>query len=176
VSREAAGLVLMYLAAIVAANVTFGIWGMAVEPWVSMMLIGLDLTSRDRLHELWGGRRLVPKMAALILTGSVLSAWLGALFAEGVVRIAVASALAFGATATADGLVFGVLPRRWLRVNGSNVVGALVDSFVFPTVAFGEVDWYLVLYFAAVKAIGGAVWWLVLGGWRDVAPARRLSS
>ena len=163
------GLVLMYLGAIVLANVTFGVWGMAVEPWNSMLLIGLDLTARDRLHEAWGRRGLVWKMGALILAGSAISALFGLLF-EGVVRVAVASAAAFASTATVDALVFGLLPRRWLRINGSNAVGAVVDSFVFPTVAFGVVDWDLVLYFAAVKFIGGAIWWLALGGWRDLAP------
>lgn len=163
------GLVLMYLGAVVLANVTFGVWGMAVEPWNSMLLIGLDLTARDRLHEAWGRRGLVWKMGALILAGSAISALFGALF-EGVVRVAVASAVAFAATATVDAVVFGYLPRRWLRINGSNAVSALVDSFVFPSVAFGVVDWDLVLYFAAVKFIGGAIWWLALGGWRDLSP------
>ena len=163
------GLVAMYLGAVVLANVSFGIWGMVVEPWISMFLIGLDLTSRDRLHEAWGHRALVPKMTALILAGSAISALFGLVF-EGVVLVAVASAVAFASTATVDALVFSVLPRRWLRINGSNAVGAVVDSFVFPTVAFGVVDWDLVVYFAAVKFIGGAIWWLVLGGWRDLAP------
>jgi len=163
------GLVAMYLGAVVLANVTFGVWGMAVEPWNSMLLIGLDLTARDRLHEAWGRRGLVWKMGALILAGSAISALFGLVF-EGVVRVAVASAVAFASTATVDALVFGLLPRRWLRINGSNAVGAVVDSFVFPTVAFGVVDWDLVVYFAAVKFVGGAIWWLGLGGWRDLAP------
>jgi hypothetical protein len=46
----------------------------------------------------------------------------------------------------------------------------LVDSFVFPVVAFGTLEWDQVAYFAIVKFVGGAIWWLVLGGWRDVMP------
>ena len=174
-SVSSTALVAMYLGAIVLANVTFGVWGMAVEPWNSMMLIGLDLTSRDRLHEAWGRRGLVWKMGALILAGSAISALFGIVL-EGVVRVAIASAAAFATTAIVDAVLFGILRRRWLRVNGSNAVSALVDSAVFPTVAFGVVDWELVAYFAAVKFVGGAFWWLVLWGWRDILPRQGIAT
>jgi uncharacterized PurR-regulated membrane protein YhhQ (DUF165 family) len=169
-------LVVMYLAAVVLANATFAVWGMAVEPWNSMLLIGLDLTSRDYLHRAWGGRGLALKMGALILAGSALSAALGWLLGGelatavegGLGRVALASAAGFGAAATIDTLAYGLLRRRWLRVNGSNALAALVDSAVFPFVAFGAIDWGLAAYFAVVKFVGGFLWWLVLGGWRDV--------
>ena len=169
-------LVVMYLAAVVLANVTFALWGMTVEPWNSMLLIGLDLTSRDYLHRAWGGRGLAWKMAALILTGSALSALFGVLTGGelatavegGIVRVAVASAAGFASAGTVDALTYGVLRQRWLRINGSNAVSALVDSCVFPFVAFGVVDWSLAAYFAVVKFVGGALWWLALGGWRDL--------
>jgi hypothetical protein len=174
------GLVGLYLSAVVLANVTFALWGMAVEPWNSMLLIGLDLTARDHLHEAWGGRGLAWKMGLLILTGSLLSIALGLLTAGGlttaidggVVRVAIASGAGFAAAALVDVVTFGVLKQRWLRINGSNVAAALVDSFVFPAVAFGEFGLELGLYFAAVKVIGGALWWLALGGWRDLAGLR----
>jgi hypothetical protein len=38
--QEPGGAVGMYLGAVVLANVLFGVWGFAVEPWVSMVLIG----------------------------------------------------------------------------------------------------------------------------------------
>jgi uncharacterized PurR-regulated membrane protein YhhQ (DUF165 family) len=187
-------LIAMYLAAIVGANVSFAIWGMAVEPWISMMLIGLDLTSRDYLHRAWGHRGLAWKMSLLILSGSALSAALGLLLPVvtgadlttiiegGIVRVAFASAAAFAAAGMIDALTYGVLRQRWLRINGSNLVAGLVDSAVFPIVAFGELNWWLIFYFGAVKFLGGAFWWLVLGGWRDVlallgrAPAEQASA
>src|SRR4051812_28633349 len=96
-------LVTMYLSAVVLANVTFAVWGMAVEPWNSMLLIGLDLTSRDHLHEAWGGRGLAWKMGLLILAGTLLSILFGLITANafatvidgGVVRVALASGAAF---------------------------------------------------------------------------------
>jgi uncharacterized PurR-regulated membrane protein YhhQ (DUF165 family) len=174
---KTSALIALYLGAIVLANVSFAIWGLAVEPWNSMLLIGLDLTARDHLHEAWGRRGLAWKMGLLILAGSALSALLGLATAGlvattidgGVVRVAIASAAGFGAAGVADVLTFGLLPHRWLRINGSNGVAALVDSFVFPAVAFGEFDLAIGLYFATVKIGGGALWWLALGGWREVA-------
>lgn len=47
-------------------------------------------------------------------------------------------------------------------MNGSNVAGALVDSAVFPTLAFGEVLPLVILGQFAAKSAGGAVWSLVL--------------
>jgi uncharacterized PurR-regulated membrane protein YhhQ (DUF165 family) len=51
-----------------------------------------------------------------------------------------------------------------VRANGSNVVGALVDSILFPTIAFGFGAFLLpvvALQFAA-KVAGGAVWSFVM--------------
>lgn len=181
-------LIAAYLVAIVGANAAFALWGLAVEPWNSLLLIGLDLTVRDVLHRAWGGRGLAWKMAGLILVGSLLSALLGLLTGDatagtiegGVLRVAAASGLAFGSAATVDAVTYGLLRRAWLRVNGSNLLGALADSAVFPWVVFGVVDWSLAVYFAVVKFGGGFLWWLVLGGWRDlrtlVAPPRATAS
>jgi hypothetical protein len=45
-----------------------------------------------------------------------------------------------------------------VKVNGSNVVSAAIDSLVFPTLAFGALlPWIVAGQFAA-KVAGGAVW------------------
>jgi uncharacterized PurR-regulated membrane protein YhhQ (DUF165 family) len=43
-------------------------------------------------------------------------------------------------------------------MNGSNAVSSIVDSVVFPTIAFASVNWDLSLVQAASKFIGGIVW------------------
>ena len=51
---------------------------------------------------------------------------------------------------------------RWLRVNGSNVPSAAVDSIVFPSLAFGTfLPWIILGQFAA-KVCGGFAWSLIL--------------
>src|SRR5262245_28324273 len=91
-----------YLAAIVAANLSVTHWGPTAAVYNAFLFIGLDLTCRDRLHDLWHGR-LLRNMALLIVAGSVLSYVCGLLLGSGpqVGRIALASCIAFGAAATA---------------------------------------------------------------------------
>lgn len=158
-------LVVAYLAAIVAANLSIAEWGPKAAVYNAFFFIGLDLVSRDRLHDLWRGR-LIRNMALLIATGSALSYVLGQWLGTGpfVARIALASAVAFGAAAVADALMYHWLRRRdWYeRVNGSNVVGAAVDSFVFVALwPFGFQFTYAFTLWAA-KVAGGVVWALLL--------------
>jgi uncharacterized PurR-regulated membrane protein YhhQ (DUF165 family) len=50
---------------------------------------------------------------------------------------------------------------RWLRVNGSNIPSALVDSLIFPTLAFGSFLWPIVLGQFGAKTLGGFLWSLL---------------
>jgi hypothetical protein len=156
----------LYLVAIVAANLSVATFGPSVTIVNAFLLIGLDLTLRDRLHEAWQGRWLVPKMALLIATGGAISYVLNA----GAGPIAVASTVAFTVAATLDGLAYALLApyRRLVRVNGSNVVGAAADSLIFPTLAFGSLMPAIVLGQFAAKVAGGVLWSLIV-----VVPLRR---
>jgi uncharacterized PurR-regulated membrane protein YhhQ (DUF165 family) len=158
----------MYMAAIVAANLLVARFGPSVTVVNAFLFIGLDLSSRDRLHDMWHGKHLWGKMALLVLTGSALtvllnwSAW----------RIAGASCAAFAAAATVDTITYHLLrgKTRLVRMNGSNVFSAAVDSIAFPALAFGFPLLFGVMagQFAA-KVGGGFVWSLILRGRHDVA-------
>jgi uncharacterized PurR-regulated membrane protein YhhQ (DUF165 family) len=126
-------LVGLYLAAIVIANITVALFGPSVVVLNAFLFIGLDLTTRDRLHEQWQTGRAW-KMGLLIAAGSLIS-WL---LNRAVAPIALASCVAFALSAIADTIVYTWLHDRpwWVKVNGSNVVSAAVDSLLFPTLAF----------------------------------------
>ncbi len=166
-------LVGMYLGAIVAANTLVARFGVAALPITAFFMIGLDLSSRDGLHELWRSNRLWPRMAALVGSGAVLS-WLLNMDHP---RVAIASTIAFASAGLTDTIVyqvFGTKLPRILRVNGSNVGSGMVDSWVFPLVAFGIVNPLLGLSQFALKVAGGFMWSLVLRAtlWkRTAAPA-----
>ncbi len=67
-------------------------------------------------------------------------------------------------SACADWLAYTLLRSKpWLvRSNGSNVVGAAVDSIIFPTLAFGSFMPHIVAMQFAAKVCGGAAWsWLL---------------
>jgi len=154
-------LVGLWLAAIVAANLTVEAWGPRWSIVNAFLFIGLDLTARDGLHEAWHGRKLGAKMASLIAAGSLLS-W--ALNADAG-RIALASFVAFAAAASVDTLIFQRVFhwRRMDRVNLSNVGAAAVDSVLFPLIAFGTPFlWDVAVGQFGAKVGGGLIWaWVI---------------
>ena len=148
--------VIMYLTAVVLANLTVAAFGPKMVIINAFLFIGLDLTARDRLHDTWKGNHLVLKMTGLIAAGSLLSWFLN----RDAAQIAIASFVAFAAAAIVDAVVYHFLGKypRWLRINGSNVPSALVDSIIFPTLAFGSFLWPIVLGQFLAKTLGGFVW------------------
>lgn len=150
----------MYLTAIIAANLVTTKFGPASSIVNAFLFIGLDLTARDKLHEAWRKNGLIWKMGALIACGSFLS-WA---INRNAGMISVASFAAFACAALVDTIVYQLLHERSyiVKINGSNVFGALVDSLVFPTVAFGGFLPLITLGQFAAKVIGGALWAYVL--------------
>jgi len=150
-----------YLIAIIAANLLVVRFGPSVAVLNAFLFIGLDLTARDHLHEVWHHRGLVWKMTALIATGSVLS-WL---LNRNAGQIALASFAAFACAGIADALAYHLVYRipRLAKVNASNVAGAVVDSGIFVLLAFGlPFLWPIALGQLGAKIGGGFVWSLVL--------------
>ena len=151
----------LYLLAIILANLTVAAFGPAVTILNAFLFIGLDLTARDKLHDAWRGRHLLRNMAALIAAGSILSYALN----RDAGPIALASFVAFAVAATVDALAYHALRdrARLLRINGSNVPSAAVDSVIFPALAFGfPLLWPIMLGQFIAKVAGGFVWSLVL--------------
>jgi len=151
--------IVLYLIAVVLANLSVGAFGPAATIINAFLFIGLDLTSRDRLHDRWQGKNLSLKMALLICTGSILSWALNSSTGP----IALASFVAFAVAASVDTFVYQQLGHypRWLRVNGSNLPSAAVDSLIFPTLAFGNFLLPVVLGQFLAKSTGGFVWSLI---------------
>lgn len=146
----------IYIAALVVANLLvawFGPWFSAINAFV---LIGLDLSLRDKLHEQWQNDKLILKMGGLIAIASVISYLLNP--AAG--AIALASFVAFALAMIADTIAYHFLRKKsWMiRSNGSNVAGAAVDSIAFPTIAFGGLMPEIVALQFIAKLMGGGVW------------------
>lgn len=151
----------LYLCAIVAANLLVARFGPTISIINAFLFIGLDLKTRDNLHDSWQYRGLWWKMALLILSGSVLS-WL---LNRQAARIAIASFVAFMASGIADTIVYTILHRkeRMARINWSNFGGAAVDSLIFPSLAFGfPPDWWICYGQFTAKVAGGLFWSLIL--------------
>lgn len=144
----------IYIAALVAANLLVAFIG----PWFSVVnsfvLIGLDLTLRDKLHDKWNGNPY--KIGALIVAAGGISYLLNP--ASG--QIAIASVVAFTLSMVADSFVYQKLKaQKWeKRTTGSNLAGAAVDSITFPTIAFGGLMPEIVAMQFVSKMVGGFVW------------------
>lgn len=145
----------IYAIAMTLANLSVAAFGPAISPINAFLFIGLDLTLRDWLHV----RLKIWQMGCLILVSGLLT--LGLNPATG--KIAIASAIAFTAAATIDWSVFARLKGTWqVRANTSNAVGALVDSLLFPTIAFGVLMPHIIAMQFASKFFGGFLWALIL--------------
>lgn len=155
--------VLTYVGAIVAANLSVAAFGPWMSPVNSLVLIGLDLTLRDSLHDRWRGPMLWPRMAALIAAAGMVSYLLNP--AAG--RVAAASTISFCVAGLVDAAAYHTLRfRPWMqRANGSNAAGAVADSIMFPAIAFGGfMPGVAALQFVA-KVAGGAGWAWALRRW-----------
>lgn len=152
-------LIIIYLATIILSNLLITKFGTLIVIPVGFVLVGLDITTRDSLHELWPTKRWV-KMGSLIAVGSFLSWVLNK--DSGI--IALASFIAFASSQFIDSLVYMMLKKYHylLKVNGSNLFSALVDSTVFLSIAFGQFMPLLILAQFSAKFIGGFVWSLIL--------------
>lgn len=152
--------VIMYITAIVLANLLATWFGPEITILNAFLFIGLDLTARDSLHEQWHNRGLWWKMLLLIGTGSAISYLLN----QNSAQIALASFVAFATAGIADLIVYQILfkHKRIIKINGSNVVSGAVDSIVFPTLAFGQLMPLIILGQFTAKVAGGFVWSIIL--------------
>ena len=140
-----------YALAMVVANLAVSVFGPAVTPLNSFLLIGLDLALRDWLQV----RLRFWQMTSLVLAAGALTYGLN----PAVGGIAVASAASFLLAAFVDWGVFVRARGSWLwRSMSSNIAGAAVDSVVFPTLAFGVLMPQIVALQFVAKAVGGSAW------------------
>lgn len=147
--------VLIYAAAMTAANLLVSAFGPIISPLNSFVLIGIDLALRDWLHVRISQARM---LVLIVITGGITYA-----LNPSAGQIAAASALSFTAAALADWVVFQRMQGSWLsRSIGSNVAGAFVDSLLFPALAFGALMPHIVAMQFAAKVAGAAVWSLAL--------------
>jgi hypothetical protein len=149
-------LILIYIAAMVTANLLVWWLGPWFSPVNAFVLIGLDLTLRDVMHE----RLSKWQLLGVVLVGGLIT-WA---CNPSAAHIAIASATAFTLSACADWAAYVLLrSKAWLvRSNGSNVIGAAVDSIVFPTLAFGSFMPAIVALQFTAKVGGGALWSFLL--------------
>ena len=155
--------VVIYLIAIVSANLIVNYFGPSAAIYCEFLFIGLDLSLRDHIHDKWQGD--FSKLWGLISAGSLITI---AINIEAI-EIAIASAVAFSAAFAADSLLYQLLRKHnyLFKCNISNVAGSAADSFIFPIMAFGYfpgIHWIILGQFAA-KILGGLIFSFIIYKW-----------
>lgn len=145
----------IYALAIITANLLAAKFGPSVTPVNAFVLIGLDLALRN-----WLALKINRyQMGAMILGTGALSYLINP--ASGM--IAVASGVAFTLAALTDWAVFNMTRGAWVKRNfAGNSAGALIDSVIFPTLAFGALMPGIVALQFAAKLAGGTMWGYII--------------
>jgi hypothetical protein len=94
--------ILVFLVAITLANLSIYYIGPQMAVWNSLVLIGLDLSLRDRMHEKWHGHNLKRNVFLLVLSGAVITL----LFNTNSLWICVGSVAAFSLALFGDSYVY----------------------------------------------------------------------
>lgn len=141
----------IYTMAIILANLLVAKFGPSISPINAFFLIGLDLALRN-----WLALRMQTWQMALMIVGTGLASYL---INPATGLIAIASGVAFTAAALVDWLAFNTAVGSWARRNFvGNTSGALVDSLLFPTIAFGALMPEIVALQFVAKILGGTLW------------------
>ena len=125
----------LYILATVAANLTAGIFILGGFVSIGTLFFGATFTLRDRIHRR-GRRAVYATIGAALLVNVAVAAALGT-----PARIIAASFVSIALAEAADTEVYQrLLGRAWMvRVLGSNLVSAPLDSALFVLLAFGGV-------------------------------------
>lgn len=148
---------LAYVFVICVANQLAYYLGPMITPVNSFFLIGFDMVIRDKLHDRLGFKKIL----ALCLAAGAISL----LINPSSKMIAYASVTALCASSLTDSIVYQILiKKKWfIKSNSSNIASSLVDSIVFPLIAFYSMNPIIILSQFAAKVSGGFLWSLLIG-------------
>lgn len=148
------GTIVLYLGAIVTANLLVTAFGARAVLFNAFVLVGFDIVARDRLHQQWKGSNLKLKMGLLILAGSLISYLLNVNSA----RVALASFIAFLSASLIDTVVYDIFYESEFAKKSalSNIASSFTDSFLFIWLV--GLPLTLVPLQIIVKILGSTVW------------------
>ena len=156
---RAAAVAVPYLAAVVAANLLVNHYGPQAAPLIALVAVAAVLIFRDRFADLVGSKKRAQiAQVALIAAGAALTYAIN----QNARLIAEASTIAFACSELVEQTGYFLLRERpWLvRAPWSAVPGAVVDSALFISIAFGFNLWVIGAQVGC--KIGGAWLWASL--------------
>ena len=146
----------LYIAAVVAANLLVKHYGPQAAPAIAFVAVAAVLIFRDQFADLVGSRTRSQVLQAGLIALGALATYL---INENAATIAKASVIAFAASELTEQAVYlGLRNRPWMeRAPWAAVPAAAVDSVLFITIAFSFNFWIIAAQFGC--KVGGAYLW-----------------
>ena len=150
----------IYLIAFTLANFIVLWYGNVGLIFTALFLIPFDFVMRCLFHETWKGKELVLKLGALVFTASMLTF----LINRNTLNIAIASSCGFVCAQIVAGIFYQFFINKpyFIKINGSDAVGILVDSLIFQIIAFSVILPEITISQFLLKIGGGLIWYWIL--------------
>ena len=150
----------IYLLAFVFSNFIVLWFGSTGLIFTALFLIPFDFVMRCIFHETWKGIELILKMSSLVLVAGFLSY----LINIETQKIAIASIVGFSVAQIFAGIFYQLTIKKsyFIKVNGSDAIGILIDSILFQMVAFSFINFSITTSQFVLKLTGGLFWYWVL--------------
>ena len=126
----------------------------------SFLLIPFDFICRCVFHETWTGKVLVVKLTLLTIVSGIITCIINST----AINIALASFCGFMAAQVGAGVFYQLNKKKswFFKVNISDLLAIVCDSFVFQLVAFAGIDIYITTGQIIIKFLGGLLWYFIL--------------
>lgn len=150
----------IYLLAFVLSNFIVLHFGSTGLIFTALLLIPFDFVMRCLFHETWRGKELIIKLGALVLIASIVTF----LINRNTLNIAIASSCGFVCAQIISGVFYQFFINKsyFIKVNGSDAVGILVDSLIFQFIAFSVILPEITISQFLLKILGGLFWYWLL--------------
>ena len=149
----------IYLMAFILANYMVIWYGPTGLIFTALFLVPFDFVMRCVFHETMKGVKLFLFMAFLVTMASVVTYYIN----QESYNIAMGSVAGFSCAQLLAGIFYQIFIKKsyFIKVNGSDFVGIIVDSIVFQLVAFSTIDTTITISQIVMKVLGGLFWyWL----------------
>jgi uncharacterized PurR-regulated membrane protein YhhQ (DUF165 family) len=127
--------------------------------FTALFLVPFDFVMRCVFHETMKGVKLFLFMAFLVTMASVVTYYIN----QESYNIAMGSVAGFSCAQLLAGIFYQIFIKKsyFVKVNGSDFVGIIVDSIVFQLVAFSTIDTTITISQIVMKVLGGLFWYWV---------------
>ena len=150
----------IYLIAFVLANLIVLYFGSIGLIFTALFLIPFDFVMRCIFHETWKGIELILKLGLIVIVASLITFVIN----RNAINIAIASSVGFILAQIFAGIFYQFFIKKsfFVKVNGSDAIGILIDSLAFQLIAFGIINYNILVGQFLLKLIGGFFWYWVI--------------